>query len=279
MAASHMHVRVFLDQGASCSFVKERLAQQVKLPRRRDNSVIAGIAGVNATRTRGDVSFTVSQMSGKGRHVYVENAFVLSKVCMDMPVSPVAPIVQWRHLTGLDLADPDFETPARIDVLLGSEYCGETLLRGRRWGPRGTPYAQRTYFKWFLAGPLQSKDTRPAAYTCCVHLEKDTSRRFLEIEDNNMKNSVLFLKEKRVVEHFESSYSKGPSSLQYESNRIHVRFELIRNNPDQFGLGGFYTSLSLLETKSISRHYSLISGDERASPVVFVWKRCIVHNF
>ena len=40
----------------------------------------------------------------------------------------------------------------------------------------------------------------------------------------------------------------GPSPLQCESNRIQNRFEPILINPDQSGLGHFYTSLSLLET-------------------------------
>ena len=49
---------------------------------------------------------------------------------MDMQVSPVDSIGQWKHLhvTGLDSADPDFETPARIDVLLGADYYGEHSL-------------------------------------------------------------------------------------------------------------------------------------------------------
>ena len=147
--------RVFLDPGASCSFITERLAQQLKLPRRKDNSLIAGIAGVNATRSRGAVRFTMCHVSGKGRQVHVGNAFVLSRVCMDMPVSPVDYISHWKHLTGLDLADPEFGTPARVDVLLGADYYGEVLLRGRRWGPRGTPYAQRTCF-WMGSGRTTS---------------------------------------------------------------------------------------------------------------------------
>ena len=142
----------------------------------------------------------------------MENAFVLSKVCMDMPVSAIDSLSQWKHLTGLDLADPDFGTPARIDVVQGADYYGGTLLRGRPWGPRGTPYAQRTCFGWVLAGPLQSKDTRPAAYTCCMRLEEDTLRRFWEIEDSNMKEPVLSLEEKSVVQHFESSYSRDEHS-------------------------------------------------------------------
>ena len=201
-------VRIFLDPGASCSFITERLVQQLNLPRRKDNSLIAGIAGVNTTRTRGKVSFTISRVNGKGRQVYVENAFILSKVCMDMPVSPVDSISQWKHLTGLDLADPEFGTPARVDILLGADYYGDILLRGRRWGPRGTPYAQRTCFGWVLAGPFQSKDARPIAYTCCIPIEDDSLRRFWEIEDYNMRQPVLSLEEKAVVEHFRSSYTR-----------------------------------------------------------------------
>ena len=48
---SVVQVRLFLDPRAACSFVTERLAQQLKLPRRKDNSLIAGIAGVNAMHT------------------------------------------------------------------------------------------------------------------------------------------------------------------------------------------------------------------------------------
>ena len=194
---STTQARVFLDPGASYSFVTEKLAQQLRLPRRKDNSLVAGIAGVNATRTRGAVSFTVAHVSGRGRQIHVENAFVLSKVCMDMPVSPVDSISRWKHLAGLDLADPDFGTPARVDVLLGADYYGEILLHGRRWGPRGTPYAQRTCLGWVIAGPLQSNDSQPAAYTCCMHVEEDALKKFWEIEDYNMKQPVLSQEEKK----------------------------------------------------------------------------------
>ena len=34
--------RVFLDPGASCSFITERLAQQLRLPGHKDNTMIAG---------------------------------------------------------------------------------------------------------------------------------------------------------------------------------------------------------------------------------------------
>ena len=110
--------RVFLDPRAACSFVSERLALQLKLPRRKDNSLVAGIAGANATRTRGAVSFKVSHVRDKGKKIHVLDALVLPKVTTDMPANPVDSISQWKYLTGLDLADPEYGTPGRVDVLL-----------------------------------------------------------------------------------------------------------------------------------------------------------------
>ena len=154
---SIIQARVFLDPGAACSFITERLAQQLRFPRRKDNSLITGIARVNATRTRGSVSFTVSNVRGTGKQIHVEHAFVLPKVTTDMPASPIDSISQRKHLTGLELADPEYGTPGRVDALLGADYYGEVLLHGQPWGPRGTPYAQKTCFGWVLARPLESR--------------------------------------------------------------------------------------------------------------------------
>ena len=162
---NYTQARVFLDPGAACSFISERLAQQLRLPRRKNNTIIAGIAGINATRTRGAVNFTLGHVRDGQRKIRVENAYVLSKVTADMPVNPVGSISEWKHLTGLDLADPDYGTPARVDILLGADYYSEVLLHGRRWGPRGTPYAQKTCFGWVLAGPLPAKNPGPLAHT------------------------------------------------------------------------------------------------------------------
>ena len=118
------------------------------------------------------------------------------------------------------LSRSDFGTPVRINILLGGDYYGETLLRDRQWGPRGTQYTQQTCFGWILAGLLQTKDSQPAAYTCCVHLEEDTLKRFGEVEEYNMRKPVLFRKEGGVLQHFESSRSRD------EHGRFIVRLPL-----------------------------------------------------
>ena len=53
----------------------------------------------------------MSHVHGGGKQIHVEHAFVLHKVTADMQASPVDSTSQWKHLTGLDLADPEFGTP------------------------------------------------------------------------------------------------------------------------------------------------------------------------
>ena len=140
--------------------------------------MISGIAGINATRTHGAVNFNLGHACNGQKRIHVENAYVWSKVTADMSVNPVGSISKWKHLAGLDLTDPGYGTPAQVDVLLGANYYSDVLLHGRRLGPWGTHYAQKTCFGWDLAGPLQAMNPRPSAHTCCVTLEDDSTKRY-----------------------------------------------------------------------------------------------------
>ena len=82
------------------------------------------------------------------------------------------------------------------------------LRHGRRWGPRGTPFAQKMCFGWVLAGPIQSKGPQPAVYTCCLPAENDCLRKFCEIEDNSLKHPLLSSKERTMVKHYEPLHSR-----------------------------------------------------------------------
>ena len=88
------------------------------------------------------MNFTVCDVRGGGKQIHVDVAFVLPRITTDMPISPVSSITKWKHLSGLELPDPEFGTPARVDIQLGADNYGEVLEHCRRWGPKGTPYAQ-----------------------------------------------------------------------------------------------------------------------------------------
>ena len=198
--------RALLDCAASTSLITERLAQQLRLPRRRSNFTINGVAGIDV-RPRGTVSFKVAGVRNGGRQIEVQ-ASVLPKVTADLPTLPVSPVTHWKHLSGLEFADPDYGTPARVDILLGGKVFSKVVLHGRRFGPTGTPTAFKTCFGWVLNGEAKGEGQKSLTHVCCVALNEDDLRRFWEIEDYHLERPVLSQEEKAVAEHFERSYTR-----------------------------------------------------------------------
>lgn len=62
----------------------------------------------------------------------------------------------WSHLSDVDLADPHFGQPGKIDILLGVDIFVQVMRDGRRTGPPGSPVAFETQFGWVLAGEVDS---------------------------------------------------------------------------------------------------------------------------
>ena len=121
--------RALIDQGSSTSLVHERIAQLLLLPRTKKNVLVEGVGGTS-TPTRGSVWFQVSGIQDGAEKIGVE-AYVLKKVTKGLPLHPISIALKWDHLSGLELADPEFRTPARIDLLLGAEVFASILRDGR----------------------------------------------------------------------------------------------------------------------------------------------------
>ena len=152
--------RALLDCASSTSFVTERLAQRLQLHRRRQRTQVAGIGGTeHALSSRSVVNFTVANLRsleiGKlfGPRWKVE-AVVLPKVTTKLPLLPVAFNARWKHLAGIELADPEYGVPGNIDVLLGIDVFSRAVRQGRRVGPPGSPVAINTCFGWVLSGTI-----------------------------------------------------------------------------------------------------------------------------
>ena len=151
--------RALIDPGSSTSFVHERIMLNfcVCCTRvRRKNVLVEGVGGTS-TPTRGSVWFQVSGIEDDAEKIGVE-AYVLKKVTRDLPLHPIPIALKWDHLSDLELADPEFRTPARIDLLLGAVVFASILRDGRRTGPRCTPSAINTCLGWVLFGKINDSD-------------------------------------------------------------------------------------------------------------------------
>ena len=222
--------RALLDSASSTSFISERLAQHLRLPRFRRQAQITGIGGL--AHTACDQSFTcfrIAPVFSVGEGLEVE-AIILPKVTSDLPLSPVPFDPEWHHLSGVTLADPDFGSPGMVDVLLGVDVFSSVLLHGRRFGSSGSPSAFETRFGWVLAGAV-STDRVPSKVVvnhASVLSTDDLLRRFWETEELTGGSHVLSAEEKLVVTHFQKTHSRD------ETGRFMVPLPM---KPDRKPLG------------------------------------------
>ncbi len=202
--------RALLDSASSTSFISEHLAQNLRLTRRRRQAQITGIGGL-AHQSLGQsvVRLSIAPMSSVRERFEVE-AIVLPKVTSDLPVHPVPYDQKWHHLSGISLADPDFGSPGKVDLLLGVDVFGDVLRHGRRSGPSGSPTAFETRFGWVLAGAISGE--MPLSRVISNHVTAlstdDLLRRFGETEELSSGRPPHSVDEQRVVTHFQKEHRR-----------------------------------------------------------------------
>ena len=108
-------------------------------------------------------------------------AVVVPQVTCDLPFHPIPFKSEWSHLSNLQLVDPGFGSPGKIDLLLGVDVFVNVLRHGRRTGPPDSP----AHFGWILAGSTHScspSDQVATHHASCVSGD-ELLRKFWEIEE------------------------------------------------------------------------------------------------
>ena len=70
---------------------------------------------------------------------------IVPRVTFNLPLKSMQLDAKWKHLSDIQLADPDFGYPSKIDLLFGVDIFITVLLDGWRFGPPGSPTALETY--------------------------------------------------------------------------------------------------------------------------------------
>ena len=89
-----------------------------------DNSTftVNGNLKLSNVQQKGTVKFKVAGVWGGGKPIKVE-ASALPKFTdyTYLPTMPVFPVTLWKHLSDIELADPDCRVPAGLNMLLGGK--------------------------------------------------------------------------------------------------------------------------------------------------------------
>ena len=126
-----------------------------------------------------------------------------------MPVNPVPKDQNWTHLEDIQLSDPGFDTPGRIDLphVLRADIFSQVVLHGQRFGPPGSPSAFETQLGWVLSGTVcpEYHQSQITSYHALCLSGDEQLRKFWEMEEGSLESTSFSPEERLVVNHFQST--------------------------------------------------------------------------
>jgi len=138
--------------------VTEKLALKLQLPRKKENRVINGVMQCTT-----DVRYSIS--------LNIESLYTKFKTKLDCLVLPTItdrlPQVQIIRKTivlseDAKIADPLFDKPRKIDVLIGAGLFWNLLCVGQIQGGHGKPTWQKTLLGWVIGGEIVNAKPNPS---------------------------------------------------------------------------------------------------------------------
>ncbi|CAH0719896.1 unnamed protein product, partial [Brenthis ino] len=120
--------RSLLDQGSQASFITEAAVQMLGLRKIPNRSIISGIGGEEESKLSSKAMVIVNiQSRTNPNFIITVKAHVLSKLTALLPEKNVT-VEMITTLPSTELADPSFNIPNKIDLLLGADVYGQILL-------------------------------------------------------------------------------------------------------------------------------------------------------
>ncbi|XP_077297231.1 uncharacterized protein LOC143918975 [Arctopsyche grandis] len=169
-------VRALLDNGSELNLISEDLRRRLALKSKRMDVNLVGIGSNRTSITSGAVIRILPRIPNQGSSVDLDCA-IMPEIANQLPSRNVSEIRSHLPLH-LPLADPSFDIPGTVDMVIGSDAYHAMLRNGKRTilvpsksrGDRGGRIAMmNTAFGWILGGSLEaptvSSDSRNCHHT------------------------------------------------------------------------------------------------------------------
>lgn len=198
------------------NFISERFANRLNLKRQRIASSIEGVNG-QVSHSNNGITLCYIKPILQTKPTFTVQAIILPKVCSNQP-NVVVDSQGWTHIKDLPLADPHFDIPSPVDMLLGAEVFPYILGSGRIFGNPGQPVALETVFGWVLQGGsgLPLEYTSLCASVPRSHFASDlcldsTLSKFWEIENLPSCNIIFSPDETKCEDNYNQLVHREPS--------------------------------------------------------------------
>lgn len=245
--------RALLDQGSEACFVTEAIVQKLKIKRNKSSIKVIGLGESSTGTTKGKVHLNI-QSKFDGSDIEFD-AFVLPKLTNILPSNEI-PYQKWQHLIDLELADPLYYQPSKIDLLIGADVYARIIQPGLRKGMPGTPVAQKTDLGWILSGTTinnqhQTNISNDRRSLISLHNAIDLDqqlKRFWELEEVDGTSRLLTKDERMCEQYYEKTVARD------ENGRFIVRLPFSQNKTENFH--GKSRDLAITQLTQLERRFS-----------------------
>lgn len=208
------YIRALLDQGSQASFVSEATVQYLGIKKHPVKGIISGLEGNSTTVSKYMVELKIQSRIDNNVVIKVQ-AYVLKSITTSLPNYKVEEL-DWLD-QDLRLADPQYHTPNKIDVLLGADIYGQVIQEGIRKGPDGYPLAQATSLGWILSGTCKgvpASSAKVVAMHVCVE-DNEMLKKFWEMEAEPKSSKKMMSEEETRCENFYEKTTRRDSEGRY----------------------------------------------------------------
>ena len=203
--------RAILDLGSTLTLVTSRFAKCLRAKMNPSFISINAVGQTTPQHSKSTVSLTLRSIHNDMVSVNCQAA-VVDRITCDIPEKKFVGIRSTPFLKDLELADPEFDCPGRIDLLLGGTLCQQIILGEKRCTDDKRLYARDTIFVWTITGEWDVS-SRNAMVNVCLRssaIDQQTHQveRFWKIEDVPSPNLHLSLGDSQAVDHFKDTHSR-----------------------------------------------------------------------
>nr|CAH7762481.1 unnamed protein product [Callosobruchus chinensis] len=192
-----INARALLDCGSQSSFITTSLCERLKLTKTKHKLAVSGI---DNKLTYANYKCDVKIKSIVGSYSFTLSCFVLDKITANIPDVPIDS--SYLNIpVNIQLADPDFDTPQSIDILIGANAFWDLLSQGRISLGAHLPVLHNTHLGWVIAGAMDIPVSKSHCNLSTNIAIQDQLTKFWEVEEVSTKKPWS-VEENLCEEHF-----------------------------------------------------------------------------
>lgn len=174
-------IRALIDPGSQASLITESVVQTLKLNKQNVCVEVSGLGATKAGIAKKKVEVTIMPHFSSKFKLKME-ALVLPTLTRQLPSKQTTKQID---LNQLELADPTFNVPGPIDMIIGADIYGDIILSGIKRDTSNYLVAQKSHLGWFVSGRTSNNEPEKYSVTGLVALTSidEQLEKFWEIEE------------------------------------------------------------------------------------------------